>query len=389
MSSAHRFPFCKTNTHNLAISVLRTWIRSDWGHKAFLALFCTWSPSMSFSLVYFPTIWVPRESTLSPLLVGTRSLFFRFSPRCSSCVVFFSKKNAEKIIEFFCDCSAHDFQQKKIGLVDAMERFPGADIITEHIGIAYMNRRKHLLEQQKMERKMDKKAENRKTGEDDDEDEDEDGQSDSVCFFWSQLHRKISRSCKKRAVEVYYASQKYMHCELAFFLKNGSETGSKDVLAFGAASELGVFRKERTFSNPSYEWIFLKTTREQALDILFFCESCVGQSYDNVGVEWSKCWPSYPYVDKANKKTWWCSSFVVEALQVMGLFNTVIPQTLDIDDIIAFLEEHPLRIINLMTPFQLNMALEQFRKSAISEKKTKSKKKSIDGPPRSKSQKKK
>jgi hypothetical protein len=254
-----------------------------------------------------------------------------------------------------------------------MEKYSN-DIVTDHIGIAYMNRAKHLRELKKAQKKIinappsasmkSPSAQKKKEiAEDDDSDDDEEREGNELCSIWGQLASLLLKPCKTKLIEMYYSSQKYMHCELAFFLQNGQE----NVLAFGAASDLGVFKKERTFSNPSYDWIFLKTTRAQALEIFFFCENAVGQSYDPVGVQWSKVWPSYPYQDSSGQKTWWCSSFVVEALQLMGLFNTVIPQTIDIDDIIAFLEEHPLRITHLMTPFRLNAAVQKFRQDALSD----------------------
>jgi len=68
----------------------------------------------------------------------------------------------------------------------------------------------------------------------------------------------------------------------------------------------------------------------------------------------------------------------------MGLFNTVIPETIDIDDIITFLEKHKLRLVNFVTPFQLSVASEKFKKSVTSdsralrsEDKIKSKKKQV------------
>lgn len=259
-----------------------------------------------------------------------------------------------------------------------METSLHSEIVSQHIGIAYMDRQRHLQEQEKVKKRLAKRArEKMERGlvskkEEEDSDDDDDTVA-PACASLDNWQRSMFWSLKKKLVEIYYSSQKYMHCELAFFLRNGKE----NVLAFGAASDLGVFKKERTFSNPSYEWIFLKTTPQQAMDIFFFCESCVGQSYDSVGVEWSKFWPTYPYVDANGKKTWWCSSFVIEALQLMGLFNTVIPQTLDIDDIIAFLEKHPLRITNLMTPFRLNVALQEFKEIAISTTPASTKKKSL------------
>ncbi len=235
--------------------------------------------------------------------------------------------------------------------------------------IAYMDRQKFLNEMKRNEAERQKALKTKKKGkteeEDDDDGEDDDDiehSSHGYSGCASALHRLFQKTlfaAKLKAIDMYNASQKYMHCEIAFFLKEDNEI---DVLAFGAASELGVFRKKRTFSNPSYRYIFLETTRAQALEIYHFCDSCVGQQYDIVGVQWSKFWLSLPYEDENGNRTWWCSSFVVCALQRIGLFNTVLPYVIDIDDIISVLERHRLRLTNHATPYELEQATKAFTK---------------------------
>lgn len=149
----------------------------------------------------------------------------------------------------------------------------------------------------------------------------------------------VVASLLERLSSVYIARQTYVHCELAFMKKDQAN----NCIAFGVFTETGVFCKERTFSNPDYEWLFLSVRPDQAAAIYRFCmlkvkiDGSTGGDFDRWGAFRSCFWP----VSAHERKGWWCISFVVRALQEGGILLCYIPEAMDVDDTVELLQRHP------------------------------------------------
>ena len=165
-------------------------------------------------------------------------------------------------------------------------------------------------------------------------------------------------SVRDWVIERYNSKQKYIHCELAFAIPNGP-----NCLAYGVFEDKGVVEMQRTFSNKSYQWIFLTVTQEQYNSVIRFCKKQVGKPYDYSSTSWRLI--ACPIV--ADYKQWWCASFVHAALQKAGLLKHYTVNTLDVDDIVDLISKHKKKIVQGSTPFMLKTAIGDFGASMFGE----------------------
>lgn len=140
--------------------------------------------------------------------------------------------------------------------------------------------------------------------------------------------------------EIYLLNKKYVHCELA--LPNIEDSTS--CIAYGVFSDQGVFKKTRTFSNPSYGCLILSVSQSELATISDFCTSHLNEPFDEKGYIWSPFWQL-----KSKKKTWYCTSFVIAALQSIGILKGYPITSLDTDDIVKILSNHKKFINGTLT----------------------------------------
>ncbi len=163
----------------------------------------------------------------------------------------------------------------------------------------------------------------------------------------------ITTCIQERIAQWYVSKQKYCHCEIAFV--NEHESQETTCIAYGVFSDSGVFREQRTFSNPAYNWIYLSITEEQRKKAERFCMRQVGKSFDEQGSKWMPFWPaSHPTTDK-----WWCASFTVAVLHELGFLKYYRTNTLDVDDIVKALEKSS-HVIQSMTPLRMKTLKDSF-----------------------------
>jgi hypothetical protein len=159
----------------------------------------------------------------------------------------------------------------------------------------------------------------------------------------SQKPKKISlfKQVRRRLIQWYISGQSFSHIEIAF----PEDSPKKKCLSFSAYGKTGLEMKERTYENPAYELIYISVTSAERAQIQTFCEASVcvsneirergGRSvYDESGMFWSQIWPVY------NDSKYWCLTFVVRALQKIGMFAYVKAETFTIDDAMAYLQLH-------------------------------------------------
>ncbi len=144
----------------------------------------------------------------------------------------------------------------------------------------------------------------------------------------------------KRAVyDAYTSSREYIHCEIVF-PTDGDRTKCVAYPVFSDGESSGVTKQMRTFSNPSYDMIYLTVNPTELKKIVNFCDEHVGDKFDYVATGWRfvVCPP------EATRETWWCASFVHAALQEINILTDHRLNTLDVDDIRGELESNPRKI---------------------------------------------
>ncbi len=166
-------------------------------------------------------------------------------------------------------------------------------------------------------------------------------------------------SLRDWVIERYNSKQKYIHCELAFSIPDDEH----NCLAYGVFEDKGVVRQKRTFSNESYQWIFLNVTPVQYTAVSKFCNQQVGKKYDYSSTGWRLI--ACPII--SDKITWWCASFVHAALQKAGLLKYYSVNTLDVDDIVELVSKQQKRIIQSSTPFMFQSATDVYSKNMFGE----------------------
>ncbi len=156
-------------------------------------------------------------------------------------------------------------------------------------------------------------------------------------------------------IDFYNSFQKYIHCEIIFLSEQEQKQNNSNTncLAFAAFGDQGVVKIQRTFSNPSYRYIFLKVSKKQYDNAKKFCENQIGKKYDSQSASWRLLvWP----IRKSINDTWWCASFVHACLQKIDLLKYYQINTLDVDDIVSLVNEHPERILDIgFTPYQMKI----------------------------------
>jgi hypothetical protein len=193
------------------------------------------------------------------------------------------------------------------------------------IGIAYVDTEK---QQQELNKRRKNKKKNKNTG------------CMNALFEWFAMF--------------YLSDKKYCHCEVAF----QKESGNYDdltCLAYGVFTDKGVFEEKRTFSNPAYQWIYIKITEQQKINAIKFCKSQVGKEFDYWGAHLMPFWAGKePKGDK-----WWCGSFTLAALHHANILTECRIGAMNIDNIIEILENHPKKI-NSMSPYDVYQMQEYF-----------------------------
>lgn len=148
--------------------------------------------------------------------------------------------------------------------------------------------------------------------------------------FWNR--------CWFNLMEYYLSTKMYSHCELAFPLSNGN------VVCYTATRQNGVCEMERAFNNNYYEWFDLEVTMEEAKKVQRFCKSQLGKIWDEKSAKSSVL---FPVVNEKRDGNWWCCSFVVAALQKIGIIKYYNPYSLDIDDLVLLIKQSKRRKIAL------------------------------------------
>lgn len=147
----------------------------------------------------------------------------------------------------------------------------------------------------------------------------------------------------------YMTHQEYVHCELAF----PDPTNDSVCTAYGVFSNCGVFASERTFGNPSYQWIFLSVTCREAEIVREFCRKQLNKPFNSTGPHRAVIWPQ-----RAIQSRWWCVSFTVSALQTIGIMKYYRGETMDVDDVITIMEQHR-RVMTGVLPSRLKHYITQ------------------------------
>ncbi len=153
------------------------------------------------------------------------------------------------------------------------------------------------------------------------------------CFGWCFCEMK-------RAIyDAYTSSRTYIHCEMVF-PADGDGTRCVAYPVFSDGESSGVSKQMRTFSNPSYDVVYLTVNQRELTKIVKFCDEHVGDKFDYVATGWrfAVCPP------EATGETWWCASFVHAALQEINILADRRLNTLDVDDIRQELESSPRKI---------------------------------------------
>ena len=123
---------------------------------------------------------------------------------------------------------------------------------------------------------------------------------------------------------------KYKHCEIAFTkdLIGGKPIPEESVLAYGIIRGGKLFGKHRTFSSDQYEWMWINMAQEKCLEIQQFCAQQVGKPYDETAAKRSAFWPK-----QCDGEKWYCTDFVVVALQQGGIMLGKNPRSQTTDDV--------------------------------------------------------
>ncbi len=149
------------------------------------------------------------------------------------------------------------------------------------------------------------------------------GEAETEKSFWNQyIEAPLIRSFTKNMT--------YKHCEIAFTkdLIQNKTIPNGYVLAYGIIRDGFLFGKHRTFSSDQYEWIWLSLPKKQCLKMQKFCMAQVGKPYDGSAAKRSAFWPK-----KVDIQQWYCTDFVVSALQQGGIMLGKNPRAQTTDDV--------------------------------------------------------
>ena len=140
----------------------------------------------------------------------------------------------------------------------------------------------------------------------------------------------------------------YKHCEIAFVkdLIQNKLIPEGYVLAYGIIRDGFLFGKHRTFSSEQYEWKWISLPKKQCLDMQTFCVAQVGKSYDSSAAKRSAFWPK-----KIDSQQWYCTDFVVSALQQGGIMLGKNPRAQTTDDVYDVICQQG-NLVQRASPFQ-------------------------------------
>lgn len=144
----------------------------------------------------------------------------------------------------------------------------------------------------------------------------------------------------------------YKHCEIAFTqdLIDRKPIPEGHVLAHGIIRGGTLFGKYRTFSSDQYEWKWINVPQEAALRMQQFCKNQVGKPYDAAAAKRSAFWPK-----TCDHKKWYCTDFVVVALQQGGIMLGKNPRSQTTDDVYDIMCEQGNKVVRI-SPFRRAMS---------------------------------
>lgn len=151
----------------------------------------------------------------------------------------------------------------------------------------------------------------------------------------------------RHLVHLYMCRQKWIHIEIAFF---DADLAARGKCTGYSMVQGGVRKQERTFNRNQYHYVLLDLgDPERVQRIRRFCEKALSRraKFDYGGVYRSILWPRDP-----RKNHFWCVTFVVRALQEGNVLQWYRGAALDVDDVVAMLQHHPMAV-NGMTPYQI------------------------------------
>ncbi len=144
----------------------------------------------------------------------------------------------------------------------------------------------------------------------------------------------------------------YKHCEIAFTkdLIEGKPIPEGYVLAHGIIRDGALFGKYRTFSSDQYEWKWISVPQEGAKRMQQFCKNQMGKPYDAAAAKRSAFWPK-----ACDYKKWYCTDFVVVALQQGGIMMGKNPRSQTTDDVYDIMCDQGNKVVR-MSPYQRVMS---------------------------------
>jgi hypothetical protein len=152
-------------------------------------------------------------------------------------------------------------------------------------------------------------------------------------------NRPLFIRLRDKIIMLFLSIQKYKHIEIAFPCDS---TPDGDCVTFGVFSDgNGIKERIRKFTNPAYEWLELTVTDKEYDILMNFCRARVSfvngtqeRAYDETSLFMSQIWPT----ERENK--YWCVSFVIAALQEIGMFRYYNKNTFTIDEAVEYLKKH-------------------------------------------------
>jgi len=146
----------------------------------------------------------------------------------------------------------------------------------------------------------------------------------------------------------YAKDMKYKHCEIAFTkdLVGGKAIPRGHVLAYGIIRDGILFGKYRTFSSDQYDWKWIMMSPDVAIAMQRFCIAQVGKKYDATAAKRSAFFPK-----PCDYKQWYCTDFVVAALQQGDIMLGKNPRSQTTDDVYDIVCQQG-NIIERLSPFR-------------------------------------
>ena len=167
------------------------------------------------------------------------------------------------------------------------------------------------------------------------------GETEAEKGFWNQyIESPLIRGFTKNMI--------YKHCEIAFTkdLIQNELIPKGYVLAYGIIRDGFLFGKHRTFSSDQYEWKWISLPKKQCLDMQKFCMAQVGKPYDSLAAKRSAFWPK-----PIDAQKWYCTDFVVSALQQGGIMLGKNPRSQTTDDVYDVICQQG-NLVQRASPFQ-------------------------------------